>query len=231
MKCISSPALNDIDIARFVDGEAEEAIAAHMVECSFCRERARQWTFIQKQLRRQLYRVACPTPVKLGEYGLDLLTDPQRLVIAQHLRVCSFCRHEFAILEGFLEEPDLGPGLLEKVNLLVARLISDQGDFAGVLRGVDQGPLTFEANGIVIVLDIRHTDSGHASLMGQIAAEDQDLWMDTSVELHRDNQVQTSTRLDDLGAFRYENVLPGPYELWIGPRKGSTIVIMFEVPI
>ena len=74
-------------------------------------------------------------------------------------------------------------------------------------------------------------DSGHASLMGQIAAEDQDLWMDTPVDLHKNNQVQTSTRLDDLGAFRYENILPGPYELRIGPRKGSTIVIMFEVPI
>lgn len=231
MKCISSPALDDIDIARFVDGEAEQAVSAHMVECSFCRERARQWTFIQKGLRRQFYRVACPTPMDLGEYGLDLLTDPQRLVIAQHLRVCSFCRHEFAILEGFLEEPDLGPGLFEKVNLLVARLISDQGDFAGALRGPDQGPLTFEANGIVIVLDIRHTDSGHASLMGQIAAEDQDMWIDTPVELRKNPQAQISTQMDDLGAFRYESVMPGHYELWIGPRNGSTIVIMFEVPI
>jgi hypothetical protein len=231
MKCISSPALNDIDIARFVDGEAEEEVAAHMVKCSFCRERARHWTFIQKQLRRQLYRAACPTPMELGDYGLGLLSDPQKLVVAQHLRLCSFCRQEVAILEEFLEEPGREPGLLEGVNLLVARLISGQAGFAEALRGDSEGPLTFEANGIVIVLDIRHIDSGHASLMGQIAAEDQDLWMDTPVELHRKNQVRTSTRLDDLGAFHYQNVLPGQYELWIGPRKGATIVIMFEVPI
>jgi hypothetical protein len=67
MKCISSPALDDVQILTFIEGEADDVIAAHIKECPFCREKADRWTRLQKGLQKQLYRVSCPTSMELGE--------------------------------------------------------------------------------------------------------------------------------------------------------------------
>ena len=69
MKCITSPALDNVGIAMYVDGEADETVIAHIQQCPFCRERARQWTLLQNSLRKQSYRIDCticePTSVTM----------------------------------------------------------------------------------------------------------------------------------------------------------------------
>src|SRR6266498_2647150 len=124
MKCITSPALDDIQIVSYIEGEADDGVVAHIKECLFCRERANRWTLLQNGLREQLYRVTCPTPVELGDYHLGLLPAPQVLVIAQHVRECPLCRREVADLKNFLD--DLAPeiSLLGAARVLIARLIS-----------------------------------------------------------------------------------------------------------
>jgi hypothetical protein len=228
MKCISSPALDNVDIAMYVDGEADEATVAHIQQCPFCSERARQWTLLQNRLRKQAYRVNCPIPTELGDYNLGLLPAQRALLVSAHLRECLLCKQEVAALEDFLT--DLAPetSLLGAVKVLIARLISGQSELVPTgraLRGEVKGPLTFQANGILIVLDINSTKEGKADILGQVATEHQDQWTGARVELRKDDQLQASTEVDDLGTFQYTGVIPGGQELRILPQSGPIIIV------
>src|SRR5215211_6835954 len=150
MKCITSPALDDSQIVSYIEGEADESVVAHIKECPFCSEKANQWTLLQNSLRKQLYRVTCPTPMELGDYHLGFLPDPQKLVVAQHVRECLLCRREMAELADFLV--DLAPevSLLGAAKFLIARLLGgNSAPTFAALRGEVKGPLTFEADGVV----------------------------------------------------------------------------------
>ena len=233
MKCITSPALDNVAIAQYVDGEADEAVIAHIQQCPFCSEKARQWTLLQNSLRKQSYRVDCPTPMELGDYHLGYLPDPKKLIVGQHLRECALCRREVTVLEGFLI--DLAPesSLLGTAKVLFARLMGGQAEngLAPALRGEAKGPLTFEVDGTVIILDSQSAKDGKVDILGQVAAEDQDQWTEALVELRQDDQLEFSTRVDDLGAFHAEGIIPGPQALQIISKDHSLIVITnFEVP-
>ena len=227
MKCITSPALDNVAIAQYVDGEADEAVIAHIQQCPFCSEKARQWTLLQNSLRKQSYRVDCPTPMELGDYHLGYLPDSQELVVAAHLRECVLCRRDVAVLENFLGSLAPETSLLGAVKVLIARLISGQGDPArGALRGGGKEPLTYKANGNVIVLDIQTTNEGKVSIFGQVAADDQDQWTGALVELRKDDQLQASTEIDDLGSFQYTSVIPGGQELRILSQSGYVVIVL-----
>src|SRR5215212_6935551 len=158
MKCITSPALDDTQIVSYVEGEADDTVVAHIKECPFCSEKATQWTLLQNGLRKQLYWVTCPTPIELGDYHLGFLPDPQKMVVAQHVRECPLCRREMAELEDFLNELAPKAGVIETAKVLIARVIGGENGFTAssvALRGEVKGPLTLEADGIVIILDIQ----------------------------------------------------------------------------
>ncbi|HSL45684.1 MAG TPA: hypothetical protein VK897_19775 [Anaerolineales bacterium] len=219
MKCISSPALDDAQIMSYVEGEGDDAVASHIRECPYCRERAEQWTHLQNRLQQKLYRVSCPTPMELGDYHLGLLPAPQVLVIAQHLRECPLCRREVAELEEFLTDPAQRPSIFRAVKVLVARLLNQAQNGhapAGVaLRGEGKGPLTFEAEGVVITLDVQQEPSGQVSILGQLAADDQDQWTGAKVELEHADSTQLTSSIDDLGAFRFDKIAPSPIQITI----------------
>ena len=102
---------------------------------------------------------------------------------------------------------------------------------APALRGEAKGPLTFEVDGTVIILDGQLAKDGKVDILGQVAAEDQDQWTEALVELRQDDQLEFSTRVDDLGAFHAEGIIPGPQALQITSKDHSLIVITnFEVP-
>ncbi|HET8671795.1 MAG TPA: hypothetical protein VFM05_14595, partial [Candidatus Saccharimonadales bacterium] len=100
------------------------------------------------------------------------------------------------------------------------------------LRGKAKAPLTFGADGIFIVLDIEPSSEGRAKILGQVAAEDQDQWTGAVVELRQGHRQQFSTTVDDLGAFRFEGVLPGMQKLRIVSKDSSLIIVSnFEVSL
>jgi len=234
MKCITSPALDDSQIVSYIEGEADESVVAHIKDCPYCSEKVTQWTLLQNSLRKQLYRVTCPTSMELGDYHLKLLPDPQALIVAQHVRECPLCRREVAELEGFLGPQITDNGLLRTAKVLIARLIGEENGFMpspAALRGEVKGPLTLEADGIVIVLDIQQADGGVVNILGQIAADDQDRWTGALVELSQDGKLEFSTTVDDLGAFQAEGIMAGSKELQIISKDNSlTIVSNFEAP-
>jgi len=224
MKCITSPALDDTQIISYVEGEADDAIVAHMKECPYCAERASQLTLFQKRLRTQLYRSTCPSSIELGDFHLGLLPASQKLVLAQHIRECPHCRREIAELAHFLAEPDAQPDLLETAKVLFAQLVNGGATTAfGALRGESKGPLTFEADGVVITLDVQPGPNRQVSILGQLAADDQDQWTGAKVELQQADTPQLTASLDDLGAFRFEAVRTGSIKFTITSLNGVVI--------
>jgi hypothetical protein len=168
--------------------------------------------------------------MELGNYYLGYLPDSQDLVIAQHLRECALCRQEVAILEDFLSRPIPETSLLGAARVLIARLVgglAENGTSPAVpaLRGESRGPLTFEADGVLILLDIQPASEGKVNLLGQVAADDQDQWTGALAELRREDQLQFSTEIDDLGAFHFEGVMPGEKELRIISQDRTIIVV------
>jgi hypothetical protein len=238
--CVSPPELSDGQLLAYLDHpEANQEIGLHLTSCSFCRQKAESVERFQKTLTTQLYRVDCPSSLELGEYHLHMLPASQMLVISQHVRECPHCASEVAELESFLGEQTATAGsqdsFLGRAKVLIARLVGG-GDLTftptpAALRGEGKGPITFAAEGIIIVLDIQPTMDGKANILGQVAADHQDDWTGALVELRRDSLLQISTTVDDLGAFHCEGVMPGQQELRIIPKIGSVVVISnFEVP-
>jgi len=164
--------------------------------------------------------------MELGDYHLGFLPDPQKLVVAQHMRECPLCRREMAELADFLV--DLAPegSLLGAAKFLIARLLGgNSAPTFAALRGEVKGPLTFEADGVVITLDAQTGTNGQVSLLGQMAADDQDQWTGAKVELQQSDSSQLTTSMDDLGAFRFEEILPGAVRITIKSLYGIHVQI------
>ncbi len=228
MNCISPPELSDRQLLEFLDGEAEPETTHHLGICQYCHNKADTLARLQSGLTTRLYRITCPSPFELGEYHLRILPSPQMLVMAQHVRECPHCESEVAQLENFLKDltPDVKPGLPTIIGVLVARLISGNGEGAALtpaLRGEQKGPIILEADGVVITLDVEPGSDKQVSILGQVAADEQDQWTNALVELHQTNIPPITTSLDDLGAFRFEAVRPGATQIMITSTEGVVI--------
>ena len=231
MNCISPPELSDRQLLEFLDGEAEPESTHHLGICQYCRNRADALGRLQNGITARLYRITCPSPLESGEYhlrkyDLQIMPSPQMLVIAQHLRECPHCEAEVAQLETFLQDltdvkPDPTP-----VRVLIARLLGGSGGGPApmpALRGERKGPIILEAEGVVITLDVEPGSDKQVSILGQVAADDQDQWTNASVELQQADMPPQTTSLDDLGAFRLETVRPGTTRIMITSIEGVVI--------
>jgi hypothetical protein len=165
--------------------------------------------------------------MELGEYHLRHLPASRRLVIAQHLRECPHCMQEMTKVEEFLSEFTQPVSVLESAKLLLAKLVggNETGSFqsAPALRGQAKNLPIFEAEGIVISLDLESIPNGEITLHGQVAADDQDQWTGATVELKQRYLSPVRTTLDDLGAFTFETVDPGSTQITIVSPEGAAI--------
>jgi hypothetical protein len=230
-QCVSPPELDDKQLLLYLDGEANKEIISHLERCDYCRERAQSLARLQNRLTSRLYRITCPSSLELGKFHLRMLPASQMLLIRQHVQECPHCAQEIAQLEEFFLG-DLAPmedSLLDQARVVIARLVSGTPTSAA-LRGEAKGPITLEADGIVILLDIQPSREGKVKILGQVAADNQEQWTEAIVELHQGGELQFSTTIDDLGTFHVEGIIPGPKELHIIPKDRSLVVVSnFEV--
>jgi anti-sigma factor RsiW len=105
--CVAPPGLSNIAVVAAADGEIDEQTRAHLQECPHCAARVRQMRQFQKRLRRQLYRLFCPTTDLLVDYCQGLLDPHQRALIAHHLATCPCCAGEVSLMESIEPVPDL----------------------------------------------------------------------------------------------------------------------------
>lgn len=232
MDCISPPEPEDRLLMAFLDGETDPELMVHLQRCPSCRARVEALAREQKHLITRLFRSTCPSATELGEYHFHLLPPERMLMISQHLRDCPYCARELNQMEEFIG--NLTPGqdrsLLQQTKLLVAHLVGRQGE-SGVgqpsfaLRGVDQGPTIFEADGVVVVVDLQSTNNGSVNILGQVAADGQEQWTGAKVNLLQTNGMQKTAVLDDLGAFRFEEAPSGPVQITIISPHGIEVRI------
>jgi len=227
MTCISPPELDVRLLMAFLDGEADPETRLHLQICEHCRNRAKTLEREQKLLTSRLYRTSCPSTDELGEFQLRMLPSDQMLVISQHVRECPLCTREIEQLREYLS--DLAPegNLVQQTKRLVAQLVSGggAGELASALRGSDEGPMTFEAEGTVIVLDVQPANEGKVNIFGQLAADVQDLWTGSKITLNQANGSKTTDSLNDLGAFQFEKVSIGSIQITILSPQGIEIQI------
>ncbi|MGD8405788.1 MAG: hypothetical protein PVJ21_19175 [Anaerolineales bacterium] len=213
----------------FLDGEADPETTLHLQQCEHCHDRAKTLEREQKLLASRLYRASCPSTDELGEFHLRMLPSDQMLIISQHVRECPLCTREINQLKEFLGDlvPVTEGNLLQQTKRLVAQLVSGggAGKLAGALRGPDEGPLTFETEGTVIVLDIQPASEGNVNIFGQVAADDQDLWTGSTITLNQADGSKTTDSLNDLGAFQFEKVSAGSIQITILSPQGIEIQI------
>lgn len=225
MTCISPPELDDGTLLIYLDGEADQKVAAHLEQCSHCRERAQRLSRLQERMGAEMYRIACPTPLELGEYHLGVLAGTQANVVARHLDDCPHCSREVSQLNTYLGDlsADLEFSLAERIRVLVAKLVRPGGQtdplgppamapvFAG-LRGEDSGPRLYQAGEAQVAIEIQDDAmrGDRKTLLGLVTG------MDTSelvAHLWLSDQHVGEVPVDELGNLVIPGLVPGSYEL------------------
>jgi hypothetical protein len=231
MICKNKPQLDDVELLMAVDGTASPEVAMHVSQCSPCSQRAAELATAHQIATARLFRAACPPSLELGEYHLGLLPAAVTAPIQQHVAICPHCQQELVQLTSFIDAPDpyLRPAMSDSikrhVKVLVARLTNGPQlgglfgqpamtpAFAG-LRGVESGPLTYEAGDAQVILEVQDCDarSGLRALIGLVVGMP---GQQAEVHLWRDEQRLTTVALDVLGSFTFDNLAPGRYELFV----------------
>jgi len=223
MNCIDPPALTELDLALYLDGEADAVVAHHMATCPACRANATTLATAQRKLFGQLYRSSCPTPEELRDYQVGFLNRADRSNLALHVARCPHCTRELFLLQAFLNQPALATppvtplsatlNLLDQVKFFVATLVGTPGSPTPALagqRGTSQrssDPITllYEAEDIQIGLEVvADPASGQQQLHGVVTSP---LLENLLVHLWHNGQLIATASVDPLlGDFHFVNL-------------------------
>ncbi|HZD10861.1 MAG TPA: hypothetical protein VE553_05905 [Candidatus Binatia bacterium] len=230
-----TPHVSDADLLAYLDGVLEEELARHIERSPGYRHRLEELARQERRMLAHVYRGTCPDAQELGEYHMDLLAPERAAIVAQHLEICPRCASELNELRAFLDElaPELEYNLLERVRVLIARLVPDFPSVGGALmpapalagmRGEVAGPLLYEADDVQVSVEVQD-DGAHAgrkSVLGVVTGGDAAGWQAT---LWQDmEQVQTQS-VDDLGNFVFEALPAGGYRLTL---RGDEVEIVIQ---
>ncbi|HEU5103946.1 MAG TPA: hypothetical protein VFU22_33250 [Roseiflexaceae bacterium] len=229
-------ALDDLALIAAIDGEAGPDVMAHLRDCQYCAERARVFEEMQGLLRKQLFRMFCPTSDELAAYQQGLLTNDQRATITQHLKECPHCSREHKLLERITGEaqPARSPPLSQangqnsgarptKLRRVAAKLLDmpsarPLAGAYGALRLPSQASqYAYHAENLQLTLGVQPVVSRADRRVVHGALElDDDLFESfdgaTAHLLHNDTLIRTA-ELDELGNFILDDLAPGTYQL------------------
>ena len=241
--CVAPPQLDDRELLAYLDSEANRQVAGHLEQCPFCRERAKRLARFQDRLTTQLYRSLCPAPTELGEYHLGILPYDQAAAVEQHLAECTHCSREHAQLKEYLAAlaPDLGSSTLERIRVLVAKLIRAPGEarvpmapalapvHAG-LRGKEEGPFLYQAGETQIAIEIQDSINrqDHRTLLGLITGIDAG---GSKVYLWLTEELVGTVLVDEAGNFHFAGLAGGSYELILSSAELKLEVHIRELQI
>jgi hypothetical protein len=233
----NQPQFSDADLLAYLDGEIDPQLAVRIEASPADLKRTEELGSLQSHLTARLYRLECPKSETLGQYHLGMLDQEQAIGVARHLQECPLCSREMIQLSDFLSEPSpaLSPSFFKGVQVIIAKLMSELGKrsitgemaFAPALvelRGGPPGAVILEADDLLITLDFQPVQDERLTILGQVAAHEQDLLTGSSIELRQEGILKCSTTLDDLGAFRCEGLQPGLVELLLIPHSGPLVL-------
>ena len=222
--CSHPPALSDLALIAAIDGEANDDVIAHLRVCRYCAKRADDFAELQRLLRKQLYRVLCPSSDELLAFHQGWLDDDKTTQIQNHLSMCPHCAADLRLLVEAASVPVLeAPSPLTKLRRVVAELITPRLALPpisayGALRGSSiGGQYAYRAENMQLMIDVERAacHPGHMLLLGMLLPDDgiaERLTSATASLLH-DDDVITSTALDEMGNFVLDDIAPGDYSL------------------
>lgn len=231
MTCSQPPPLTEDQLSALIDGDADAETQAHAAQCTFCAARLEAARRFEARWGQALFRADCPPPETIGDYFLDLLPVAEHATIAKHLQKCVHCQTELATLTGFLnaENPSTAPqpkASAAKRSLLgdlIAALTPNSPALA--LRGSDAGPVMATAeDGTTIFLEVQ-PDGDRFTLVGQLAAAEQERWNGALVELRQNDVFQTSGVVNDFGSFQLALAQTEPIDLIITAPSGTRLIV------
>src|SRR5258708_4542984 len=210
MLCAFSNPLSEDDIDATLDGVASDSVREHLAKCPFCAQQVAEARKVEQMLMERLYRWRCPPSKSLGDYHVGLVNADEGEGIAEHVRGCAACQAELDELRAFLDVETVQPVKATLASLkpepqrmrlgeIIARLLPQQ--LSPAIRGADSGPQMAEADGLTIFIELQVGERGLA-LLGQLAAQEPEVWTSSLVELRQAGVLQATTELDDLGSFR-----------------------------
>jgi hypothetical protein len=229
-------ALDDLALIAAIDGEAGPDVMAHLRDCRYCADRAHVFEEMQGLLRKQLFRMFCPTSDELAAYQQGMLSGDQRATIAEHLKECPHCAREQKLLEQLTSETQparsppssQGNGQLDharpsKLRQIAAKLldIPSARPFAGAygaLRLPSQASqYAYHAENLQLTLGVQPVVSraDRRVVHGALELDDalyESLDGATAQLLHNDTLIRTA-ELDELGNFVLDDLAPGTYQL------------------
>lgn len=238
MWCSFPPPLTDDQITAVLDDVAEPIVIEHIQQCEGCASRLAQARHVEQSLAR-VRRFDCPPAPELANYHLGLVSGSEERKIIRHIEQCALCTTELEDLRVFLSQDELpdqpvpsaqvvtppatAPAPRPRFGELVARLVPRAAGLS--LRGAAAGPIMAEASNTTLVIDVQPITSEQVAIMGQVVAEDYEMWTGALVELRQHNQLQGTTTVDDLGSFTFAEIRAEPITLRVTPEHGPSIVL------
>jgi len=231
MKCNHPPPLTPDQLSDAIDGTAGAAVQEHLADCPSCTQRLAIARLAEQKLGARLLRWDCPSSQQIGDYDQGLLPESEAASVASHIRECARCTEELADLRLFMATDDRprpiaapqsarrSPSLGELIAQLLPRTL------APALRGEIRAPLTAQAEGVTIVLDVQPGDGQQIVLQGQLAAEDQDSWTGALVTLRQGNQLKATAIVDDLGGFSVASLPSAITDIRVTPQVGQPVLL------
>jgi anti-sigma factor RsiW len=187
LDCIDPGAVQDWELEACADEEAPPHVVKHLERCPACRARVREHAPLERLLRQALYRFDCPSPDLLRDYHWGYLPADERRRVEAHLEACPHCAEELADLAEFVRaeraQPsqtllDLARQAAARVHLVVAQLVSPglspetalrlDARSATALRGDTQEMLLFDAEGVMVSVNLEQEETGAYTLFGQV---------------------------------------------------------------
>lgn len=227
-QCIEPPALDELELSLFADGEAETKTISHIATCAFCRAKAEEISSQQQALTSLLFRSTCPTPEEVRDYQMSLLDRSRDNFVALHVASCPHCSREVALLNAFLDDPLLqptvgSPTLMGRLQTLIGELIQPQMDptYSGI-RGGEGIVQTFRVGNGQLGIEVQPDDERpNAHIVKGLVTGIEVSTL--SVHLWQDEKLVATEPLDELlGDFLIRGMAAGEYELTL---NGPDLVI------
>ena len=230
-------ALDDLALIAAIDGEAGPDVMAHLRDCAYCSERAHVFEDMQGLLRKQLFRMFCPTSEELAAYQQRLLNGDQQALITKHLKECPHCTREFNLLEQLSRETlparsppsvngnsahtrnDALPGKLRQIAVkLLSSPAKPLADAYGALRGPSQASqYAYHAENLQLTLGVQRVVSrtDRRVIHGALELDDElyDVFSGATAQLSLNETLIRTAELDELGNFVLDDIAPGTYQL------------------
>ena len=227
--------LTEDRISMILDGVEDQRSQQHMDTCPDCQKRVEEARHIEMALNQQLFRQDCPPPHKLTDYFIRIVSAEDREKIDEHLRRCVSCREELETLARFMEDDDQqhiarteeGKIIRPPVDYFVASLDVHQADkqARGNQPGKEKRQMRAHTNGIDVLLDFQGVASGTAIEGTIIDFDDSRDWTGSLVEFRKEDAVNTTCLIDDLGTFRCQLTDVGTYTMRISSPTGGIVVV------